>query len=44
LLRHNGHPKPIQYVVIDMSPTYIKRVSDNFGNAQVGYDKFHVIQ
>jgi len=44
LLRHNGHPKAIQYVAIDMSPAYIKGVSDNLGNAQVVYDKFHVIQ
>ncbi|MEN9603162.1 MAG: hypothetical protein RIS56_2768, partial [Verrucomicrobiota bacterium] len=44
LLRHNGHPKAIQYVAIDMSPAYIKGVSDNLGNAQVVFDKFHVIQ
>ena len=44
LLRHNGHPKAIQYVAIDMSPAYIKGVSNNLGNAQVVYDKFHVIQ
>jgi transposase len=44
LLRHNVHPKAIQYVAIDMSPAYIKGVSDNLGNAQVVYDKFHVIQ
>ena len=44
LLRHNGHPKAIQYVAIDMSAAYIKGVSANFGNAQVVYDKFHVIQ
>ena len=44
LLRHNGHPKAIQYVAIDMSPAYIKWVSNNLGNAQVVYDKFHVIQ
>ena len=44
LLRHNGHPKAIQYVAIDMSAAYIKGVSDNLGNAQVVYDKFHVIQ
>ena len=30
LLRHNGHPKPIHYVPIDMSAAYIKGVSDNF--------------
>ena len=44
LLRHNGHPKAIQYVAIDMSPAYIKGVASNLGNAQVVYDKFHVIQ
>ena len=44
LLRHNGHPKAIQHVAIDMSAAYPKGVSDNLGNAQVVYDKFHVIQ
>lgn len=44
LLCNNGHPKPIQYVAIDMSATYTKEVSDNFGNARVVCDKFHVIQ
>ena len=44
LLRHNGHPKAIQYVAIDMSPAYIKGVSNNLGNAQVVYDQFHAIQ
>ena len=43
-LSHNGHPKAIQYVANDMSAAHIKGVSDNFGNAQVVYDKFHVIQ
>ncbi len=44
LLRHNGHPKAIQYVAIDMSAAYIKGVSDNFGNAQLVYGQYHVIQ
>jgi transposase len=44
LLRNNGHPKAIQYVASDMSAAYIKGVSDNFGNAQVVYGPFHVIQ
>ena len=42
--RHNGHPKAITRVAIDMSPAYIKGVSQNFGNAQLVFDKFHVIQ
>ena len=44
LLRHNGHPKAIQHLAIDMSAAYAKGVSNNLGNAQVVYDKFHVIQ
>ncbi len=44
LLRQNGHPKAIQHVAIDMSAAYTKGVSDNLGNAQVVYDKFHIIQ
>ncbi|MFM2167534.1 MAG: hypothetical protein RIS79_1905 [Verrucomicrobiota bacterium] len=44
LLWHNVHPKAIQRVAIDMSAAYAKGVSDNPGNAQVVYDKFHVIQ
>jgi transposase len=43
-LRHNGQPKAIQHVAIDMSAAYTKGVSDNLGNAQVVDDKFHVIQ
>jgi transposase len=31
-------------VAIDMSAAYAKGVRDNLGNAQVVYDKFHVIQ
>jgi transposase len=42
--RHNGHPKSVTQVAIDMSAAYIKGVRDHFGNAQVVYDKFHVIQ
>jgi transposase len=41
--RHNGHPKAIRQVAIDMSPAYLKGVKENFGNAVVVYDKFHVI-
>ncbi len=35
LLRHNGHPKAIQHVAIDMSAAYAKGISDSLGNAQV---------
>jgi transposase len=40
---HNGHPKAIRQVAIDMSPAYLKGVKENFGNAVVVYDKYHVV-
>jgi transposase len=43
LLQHNGHPKAITQVAIDMSPAYIRGVKDNFGNAALVYDKYHVV-
>ena len=41
--RHNGHPKAITQVVIDMSAAYIKGARENFGNAAISFDKWHVI-
>ena len=41
--RHNGHPKAITQIAIDMSPAYIKGVRENFANATVSFDKFHVV-
>ncbi len=41
--QHNGHPKAIQQVAIDMSPAYIKGVGEHFGNAAIVFDKFHVV-
>jgi transposase len=43
LFKHNGHPKAIAQVAIDMSPAYRKGVQDNFGNATIVYDPFHVV-
>ncbi|MGA2868114.1 MAG: ISL3 family transposase [Verrucomicrobiota bacterium] len=43
LANHNGHPKAITMVAIDMSPAYAKGVRENFGNAQLVFDKFHVV-
>jgi len=42
--QHNGHPKAITQVAIDMSPAYKKGVQENFGNAELVYDKFHVVR
>ena len=43
LLAHNGHPKAITQVAIDMSPAYIKGVRENLANATLTLDKFHVV-
>ena len=41
---HNGHPRAITEVSIDMSPAYISGVKENLGHqAVVVFDKFHVI-
>lgn len=41
---HNGHPRAITEVSIDMSPAYIAGVKENLGDqATIVYDKFHVI-
>jgi transposase len=41
--RHNGHPKAIRQVAIDMSPAYIKGVKDQLANAAIVFDPFHVV-
>lgn len=43
LLAPNGTSKAITQIAIDMSPAYIKGVRDNFGNATISFDKFHVV-
>jgi transposase len=44
MVAHNGHPKAVTQVAIDMSPAYQKGVRENFGNASMVFDKFHVVQ
>lgn len=41
--KHNGHPRAITQIAIDMSPAYKKGVAEHFGNAPVVFDKFHVV-
>ena len=43
LRAHNGDPKNITSVSIDMSPAFIKGVTGNLPNARITFDKFHVI-
>ena len=41
LSKHKGHP--ITQAAIDMSPAYRKGVRENLANAQIVFDKFHVV-
>ena len=43
LYAHNGHPKAITQVAIDMSPAYQKGVRENLGNAEIVFDKYHAL-
>ncbi|XOV72352.1 MAG: ISL3 family transposase [Verrucomicrobiota bacterium] len=43
LYAHNGHPKAITQVAIDMSPAYQKGVRENLGNAEIVFDKYHAV-
>ena len=43
LRAHQGKPTQIESISIDMSPAYISGVAEHFPNAQITFDKFHVI-
>ena len=43
LAQHNGHPKAITQVAIDMSPASRKGVKAHLGNAVIVHDKYHVV-
>jgi transposase len=43
LRAHCGAPENITSASIDMSPAFIKGVTDNLPNARITFDKFHVI-
>jgi transposase len=44
LEEHNGHRQSPTQVSMDMSPAYQRGVADHCRNAQVVFDKFHVIK
>jgi transposase len=43
LRAHQGKPTQIESLSIDMSPAFISGVAEHFPNAQITFDKFHVI-
>lgn len=40
---HGGHPEQITSCSIDMSPAFIRGVSEHLPNARITFDKFHVV-
>lgn len=43
LRAHHGKPSAIESVSIDMWPAFVRGVTDQLPNAQITFDKFHVI-
>jgi transposase len=41
---HNGNPNNIKSVCCDMSPSYISGISKELSNAEITFDKFHVMK
>jgi transposase len=44
LAQHNGNPNNITDVSCDMSPAFIKGVRDNLPEAEITFDKFHILK
>ena len=44
LQNHNGDPSNIKSICCDMSPSYISGISTELPNAEITFDKFHVMQ
>jgi len=44
LAAHSGNPKAVAEVCIDMSPAFIAGIAQSLPNAQITFDKFHVVK
>ena len=44
LAAHGGNPKAIAEVCIDMSPAFIAGIAQSLPNAQITFDKFHLVK
>jgi len=42
-ITHGGDPETVESISIDMSPAFIKGVTEHLPNARITFDKFHVI-
>ena len=43
-IEHGGEPAKITDASIDMSPAFIKGIEDNFPQAEITFDKFHIMK
>jgi transposase len=43
LLAHGGNPNKIKHVCMDMGPAYIKGVTEQLPEAEISFDRFHVV-
>lgn len=41
---HHGNPENVTYASCDLSPAFIKGIRENLPNAEITFDKFHVIK
>lgn len=44
LEEHNGNSENITNASIDMSPAFISGIENNFANAEITFDKFHIMK
>jgi transposase len=44
LKKHKGDPEKITEVSSDMSPAFIKGINENLPNAEITFDKFHILK
>jgi len=44
LKEHNGNAENIKNVSCDMSPAFIKGIAENLPNAEIVFDKFHIVK
>lgn len=44
LVAHNGKPEGITDVSCDMSPAFIRGIKDHLPNAQITFDRFHIMK
>jgi len=43
-MAHHGIPETVINVSIDMSPAFIKGIEENFSNAVITFDRFHIMK